>query len=210
MTQMPFTYRMLALAVLAAAAGASASCGDVARGGQSPVYLVLDNLQARRGNTTQLANTLQSDVITNVTSPAPCSAATPCATVFNDVGVATFSLALKDLSNPAATTPTTNNTVTLTRYRVQYRRADGRGTPGVDVPYPFDGAATITIPTTGAVNFELVRHVAKEEAPLVQLRDNPNVITTIAEVTFYGQDRVGNDVMVSGSILIDFGNFGDQ
>ena len=31
------------------------------------------------------------------------------------------------------------NAVTLTRYHVDYRRTDGRNTPGVDVPYSFDG-----------------------------------------------------------------------
>jgi hypothetical protein len=28
-------------------------------------------------------------------------------------------------------------------------------------------------------------------------------------VTFYGKDRVGNDVSVTGQIQINFGNFGD-
>ena len=36
------------------------------------------------------------------------------------------------------------------------------------------------------------------------------VITTIAEVTFYGRDQVGNDVTVSGTLQVDFGNFGDK
>jgi hypothetical protein len=55
-----------------------------------------------------------------------------------------------------------------------------------------------------------VRHVAKEESPLVQLVANPNIINTIAEVTFYGRDQVGNDISATGSISIEFGNFGDQ
>jgi hypothetical protein len=128
--------------------------------------------------------------------------------VFADSGQATLSIALKDVT----VSPTSNNQVTITRYTVTYRRNDGRNTPGVDVPYPFDGAVTATIqpnqPTT--VAFELVRHVAKEEAPLVQLIANPNIITTIADVTFYGRDQVGNDVTVTGSMVIEFGNFGDQ
>ena len=108
-------------------------------------------------------------------------------------------------------TPTTNNEVTVTRYHVTYRRADGRNTPGVDVPYGFDGAVTVTVPIgAGAtVGFELVRHTAKEESPLVQLIGSRTIITTLAEVTFYGKDRVGNDITVSGTIQIDFGNFGD-
>jgi hypothetical protein len=192
--------------------GATVSCGDVARQSQSPVYLVINNLEARRGggNNTTSGNILLSDVITNVTSPAPCSAQSPCPTIFNDFGSATLSLAMKDVTTGLA--PTTNNTVTLSRYRVSYRRADGRNTPGVDVPYPFDGAATVTVTPTGVANvgFEIVRHVAKQESPLAQLQTNPGVITTITEVTFYGTDRVGNDVSVTGTIQIDFGNFGDQ
>ena len=43
----------------------------------------------------------------------------------------------------------------------------------------------------------------------MQLRTSSNIITTIAKVTFYGTDRVGNDVSVTGQITIDFGNFGD-
>ena len=60
------------------------------------------------------------------------------------------------------------------------------------------------------LGFELVRNVAKEESPLVQLRTSNNFISAIATVTFYGVDRVGNNVQVSGQIQIEFGNFGDQ
>ena len=63
---------------------------------------------------------------------------------------------------------------------------------------------------TLSLGFELVRHVAKQESPLVQLVTSPTIISTIADITFYGADRVGNEVQVTGSILIDFGNFGDQ
>jgi hypothetical protein len=79
------------------------------------------------------------------------------------------------------------------------------------VPYGFDGAATGTIPSGGTLtlDFELVRHIAKVEAPLVYLAQNLNVISTIAEVTFYGRDQVGNEVNVSGQILISFANHGD-
>ena len=48
------------------------------------------------------------------------------------------------------------------------------------------------------------------EAPLAQLLGSAIVITTIADVTFYGQDQVGNQVTVTGSIQIDFGDFRNQ
>lgn len=200
----PLARRLSAIAL----ALATTACGDLVRASRSPVFLVIDSLQARPGNATQFSGTLASDVLTNVTTPAPCSPATPCPTVFNDVGQATLSLALKDVS----VAPTTNNQVTITRYRVAYRRADGRNTPGLDVPFAFDGAVTVTIPpaSSSAVGFEIVRHVAKQEAPLVELISNGKIISTIADVTFYGRDQVGNEVSASGSILIDFGNFGDR
>ena len=202
-------------AVLSALAVASASCGDVARSGRAPVFLVIDSITAAAGGTTAntTSNFLQSDVQRLVTTPDPCTATSPCPTVYSDNGTATFHLSLKDIGTTAVpTTPTSNNQVTLNRYHVGFRRADGRNTPGVDVPYGFDGAATITVPigTAAGVTFELVRHVAKSEAPLVQLINNFTIITTIADVTFYGQDLVGNDIQATGSIQVDFGNFADR
>jgi hypothetical protein len=202
-------------AVLSALAVASASCGDVARSGRAPVFLVIESITAASGGTTTstTSNFLQSDVQRLVTTPDPCTATAPCPTVYSDNGTATFHLSLKDIgSTTVPTQPTSNNQVTLNRYHVSYHRADGRNTPGVDVPYPFDGAATITVPIGNAagVTFELVRHDAKSEAPLVQLINNFTIITTIADVTFYGQDLVGNDIQATGSIQVDFGNFADR
>lgn len=203
------------LAVLSALAVASVSCGDVARSGRSPVFLVVDSITATAGGSSSTTPTgfLQSDVLRLVTTPDPCTTSSPCPTIYNDSGSATFHLTLKDIGNATTpTTPSSNNQVTITRYHVSYRRADGRNTPGVDVPYAFDGAGTVTIPIGNAssLGFELVRHVAKAESPLVQLVTNANIITTIADVTFYGQDLVGNEIQATGSIQVDFGNFGDR
>ncbi|MBZ5556888.1 MAG: hypothetical protein LAO77_06380 [Acidobacteriia bacterium] len=202
--------RLIGLATLIVAA---ASCGTASRDSQSPVFLVINTLLAAQGNHAQtFVGSLTSDVLTLVTTPAPCSPATPCPTVFNDVGQVVLSASLKNIGSAASpNSPTSNNGVTITRYHVQYRRADGRNTPGVDVPFGFDGAATGTILPGAALalSFELVRVTAKQEAPLVQLASNGVFITMIADVTFYGKDQVGNDVSVTGSVQIDFGNFGD-
>jgi len=198
---------------LVATLATSISCGDVVRQGRAPVMLVIDALQAAQGNkNTTLVGNLLSDVITNITTPPPCSTTSPCPTVFNDVGSAQLRLVLKDPGSPASpATPSSINAVTITRIHIKYVRSDGRNVPGVDVPYEWDSAATVTVApgATATIGFQLVRHVAKEEAPLVQLRSNPGVITTLTEVTFYGSDQVGNAVSVSGKIQIDFGNFGD-
>jgi hypothetical protein len=187
---------------------AATACGDVVRQGRSPVFLVIDALGAARGNSPgTFTSSLLSDVLTTVTQPPPCSAATPCATTFNDLGQAVVSLAMKNVT----VEPTTNNQVTITRYRVDYSRTDGRNIPGVDVPYGFDGASTVTVTPggTATVGFELVRNAAKQEAPLLQLINGGNLLDTMATVTFYGTDQVGNAVSISGTIRVTFANFAD-
>lgn len=208
--------RVKSYVLLAAIAAAAVSCGDVVRDGRSPVYVVVEQLLASRGAPTPGAysGTLISDVVTNVTTGGGCSTSSPCPTIFNDFGRVTLRMSPKDIG-PLATgtvpSPSPNNEVTINRYRVTYVRADGRNTPGVDIPYGFDGAATGTIPSGGTLtlDFELVRHIAKEEPPLVALGLNPAIIGAIAQITFYGRDQVGNEVTATGQILIQFGNFGD-
>jgi hypothetical protein len=118
----------------------------------------------------------------------------------------------KDLGPTNDVSPSPHNAVTITRYRVVYRRADGRNQQGVDVPYAFDGAVTATVAGEAAttVAFEMVRHSAKQEPPLVQLTSDITIINCIAEVTFWGRDQAGNELSVTGSIQVDFGNFGDE
>ena len=212
---MPRMLNLKRLALLAAIAAASTSCGDVVRDGRSPMLLIVNLLQASRGGTSAgpLSGTLDSDTITNVTSPAPCTAQAPCPTIFGDSGQVVLSAALKDIGTAGTpTAPTTNNEVTINRYHVAYVRADGRNTEGVDVPYAFDGATTgtVLVGTNLTLGFELVQNIAKEESPLVQLNTSGTIINTIAQVTFYGQDLVGNAISVTGNITVEFGNFGDQ
>jgi len=195
--------------VLAALAAGAASCGDVVRDSRAPVVLVLNTLQGAQGNKPGAFGVpLSSDVVTNVTTPLPCTATTPCPTVFDDLGQAAFAVVMKDTT----IAPTSNNQVTLTSYHVQFIRSDGRNVEGVDVPYAFSGGVTLTIPAggTGTASFELVKVSAKQEAPLAQLISNAIEISTVAQVTFYGTDLVGNAVSVMGTISVNFANFGDQ
>jgi hypothetical protein len=201
------------LAGAAMCALAVSGCGDVARSGRAPAQVVIEALTAASGAEPQeFFGNLSSDVITNRTQPAPCSPTSPCPTVFNDLGQVQMSLVLRNPGQPglpSAATPL--NAVTMNRYRVEYRRTDGRNVPGVDVPYAFDSAATFTVPATGSVTgvFELVRNTAKMEAPLRELTVQPHVLSTIATVTFYGRDQAGNEVSATGQIGVSFGNFGD-
>ena len=200
------------LGLAATAAVASAGCGDVVRQGRAPVQLVITELEAASGaEPDELGGTLRSDVITNVQRTVN-GQQTQVPTIFNDVGQVTMTMILKDPGLPGApTAPSAINQVTINRYRVVYRRTDGRNAPGLDVPFPFDSAVTFTVPQDGTVTagFQIVRHTAKQEAPLSSLAFNPDVISTIAEVTFFGSDQAGNDISASGAIGIDFGNFGD-
>ncbi len=54
-----------------------------------------------------------------------------------------------------------------------------------------------------------MRNQAKDEAPLIFLRSNGAIVSTIAQVTFYGRDQNGNDISIPAKSQINFGNFGD-
>jgi hypothetical protein len=121
------------------------------------------------------------------------------------------------LKNPGTITspvaPTTLNEVTITRFRVNFVRSDGRNTQGVDVPWGFDGAMTVTIPANGTASgvFDLVRHSMKSEPPLRNLiaGGNARFISTIAEITFFGHDQAGNEVTAVGTMSVNFGDWAD-
>jgi hypothetical protein len=178
----------------------SLSCGKVVREGRSPVLLVMDSLSGAAGQSGVFAIPLLSDVLTN-------------GGIFDDAGKATLHILLKDQGpTGAGTSPSSVNTVILNRYHVDFVRSDGRNVQGVDVPYSFDGGVTAMISSAPSdVPFELVRHQAKEESPLINMAGGGGriFISTIANVTFYGKDIVGNDVQVTGAISVNFADFAD-
>jgi hypothetical protein len=202
--------RPAAMAGLVLATLGAAACGSsTAREGQGASYPIIGMMEGASGATGAspifVTNSIHSDVITYVKSKNSY-------TVFNDVGRVTMRVAMRDVTNPNG--PTSNNAITFNRYRVVYKRSDGRNQPGVDVPYAFDGAVTFTVgPGDEAlVPFELVRVQAKFEAPLAQLTTggSPAVaISTLADVTFYGHDQTGRETAVTGTIGVDFANWGD-
>ncbi len=192
--------RPVAVAGLALAALGASACGSAtAREGQASSYLTILNLEATATDETTWEHVLASDVQTR-------------GGVIEDDGRVRMAAAMRDVTNP--TGPTTNNAITVTRYRVTYRRADGRNTPGVDVPYAFDGAVTFTVTpgTEQTVPFNLVRVQAKLEAPLMNLRGAGGglVISTLADVTFYGRDQAGREVSVTGTIGVNFADWADK
>jgi hypothetical protein len=202
---------VLATAVVAGIG--AAACGDVARDGRAPVQAVIVSLQAASGaQPDKFGGTLSSDVITLRTTPAPCTTTSPCATIFGDIGQIEIRLLPKNPGAPGfPAAPSPLNAVTFSRYRVAYTRTDGRNTPGVDVPFGFDSAVTFTVSETGSATagFVMVRNTAKAEAPLAALGSNGNIISTLANVVFYGKDQAGNEITATGTIGVSFGNFGD-
>ena len=191
--------RPAAVAGLALAALGASACGSAtAREGTASSYLVILNLEASATGSDEFDHVLASDVRTH-------------GGTIEDDGRVRMTAAMRDVTNPNA--PTSNNAITVNRYRVTYRRSDGRNTPGVDVPYAFDGAVTFTVAPgdTQSVPFNLVRVQAKEESPLRALAGNGGamVISTLADVTFYGRDQAGRDASVTGTIGVNFADWAD-
>jgi hypothetical protein len=199
-----FRFRGCVALLTALAIVGSSGCSKTVRTGRAPSYLIIEELEGVNGADDSIVdNDLSSDVRT-------------FGGVFEDDGQVRLRLAMRDVDYASAVAPTDNNAITLTRYRVSFRRTDGRNTPGVDVPWPFEGASTGTVTDRLQLNFVLVRVQAKLESPLIQLADSSfdglggsGIISTIADVTFYGRDQTGNEVSVTGSLSVNFANWAD-
>lgn len=102
--------------------------------------------------------------------------------------------------------------VRVTRYSVSYRRSDGRGTQGLDVPFTIRGNLTARVESSGTtsttVPVDLVRHQAKLEPPLSNIT-GLQVVTMIADITVSGQTVSGKSVTASGSAQVTFADFAD-
>lgn len=194
--------RALALAIIVLV---SSSCGTaLTRTGKSPAFLIVDTLIGTAGGSTIVL----SDVQTGVGAAA---------TVASDTGTVTLRSVMKNQGTAVSpTVPTPINDITVSRYHVKFRRADGREQEGVTVPYAFDGGVAVTIPAGGTATFlfDLVRRSMKVEPPLSNLVGSTLSgfqggfeLSTIAEVTFYGRDQAGNEVSVMGMITVNFSDY---
>jgi len=194
------------LAGMAACMVSLVSCGgEMLRTGRSPVFLVVDSVSASPQGGSETAF-LTSDVRKDDGS------------VVND----NVTVTVRSVAKNPDVSATPINAVTLTRYHVEYRRTDGRNTPGVDVPYGFNGGLSVTITPgqTAEATFEIVRHQAKLEPPLKNMDgfnaagarsiSGAGFLSTIAEITLYGRDQNGNEVSVAARLDVHFGDFADQ
>ena len=131
----------MASALLAAVAAGISGCSSTVREGRSPAYLIVQRIEAASGaEDDKFSDELSSDVLTN-------------SSVFEDLARVTFAPGaerhrrgrradLADLQQLHHRQP----------LHVDFRRTDGRNTPGVDVPYGFEGAGTVTVTATDATH----------------------------------------------------------
>lgn len=178
------------MALALASTVALASCSEMTRTGQASSYLVIERLTGGTDN----SGTVESDVVSDEGG------------VLQDPGQATLTLQMKDVEGRG---PSPVNSITITQYRVEYVRSDGRNVQGVDVPYAFSSGVTVTVDGSATVPFTLVRAQAKHEAPLRALAGHGSAqhINTVARVTFYGHDQTGREVSVTGNIEVSFADW---
>ena len=135
--------------------------------------------------------------------------------VFNDSADLAIAVRFK---NPNITTvPQIPSAVILERYEIKYRRSDGRGVEGQDVPFSISGnlTAAFDVKTSGtdSISLEVVRVQAKLEPPLRNLSSGTGgglVVTMFADITLHGRTISGQTVTANGSLQIDFANWADN
>jgi hypothetical protein len=183
---------------------ASCTTPDTLEQDTTNTFLVVEQMGGADG-----VSEIFSDVC--VLEEDPDTGASFC-TIFNDNGEVEMSATLK---NQDQLTGTFLNDVIITSYHVTFTRADGRNTPGVDVPFPFDGATNFRVVVNGGTStqpFVVVRHQAKLEPPLVNLigSGGARFISVLAEIQFFGHDGAGRAISAKAFLNIHFGDFTDE
>ena len=147
--------------------------------------------------------------------------------IVNDEATVTVNVFRKNNNPDMSVSPVEH--LYLERYEVRYFRTDGRDVEGVDVPFRITGplgnlrfhTASPSEEIEQTVSITLVRHQAKLEPPLANLRGGtftdtgaaqfPNgaVLTTIAEVTIFGRTVQGAALRAVGNVQVTFADFPD-
>lgn len=189
---------MLRAALLAVTVTVTGCSANYTTGNSSPVLFLIADING--------GMPLKSDVLTNGTVVSD-SAAVGIAVRFKNPNVATI--------------PSVPSAVIVDHYEVRYRRSDGRGVEGQDVPFTISGLVTSVIDVASSglttLNIEVVRAQAKLEPPLRNLRGATSdtlggalVITMFAEITIYGKTISGTPVTATGNLQIDFADYGSS
>jgi hypothetical protein len=187
----------MTLKVLAVAAAflALAGCNSISRTTESSSMIVVQSIT---GTTTggEVVAYLQSDVRDS--------------DGLVRVNNATANITVRLINPDPVNGPSQFNDVVLTNYRVTYELPTGPGTPGTDVPLPFDGNfSTVLCPVddTTAVPFVVVLEAAKMAPPLSALLGTATVLEGRAKIEIFGHDLTDHAVTAIGYLTIYFADY---
>ena len=186
------TLKILAVAALAVALGA---CNTISKETESSSIIILQSIT---GTTVEgeTAAYLQSDVVDQ--------------DGLVRVNNATANILVRLVNPGSVSGPSQFNDVVLTNYRVTYELPTGPGTPGTDVPMPFDGnfsTVLCQVDETTSVPFVVVLEAAKQSDPLRGLIGTTTVLERRAKIEIFGHDLTDHPVTATGYLTIYFADY---
>ena len=195
---MKTTKSTLKVLAVAAAFLASSGCNTLSRQAQSSSLIVIESLT---GTTMEgdVVAFLESDVLRNGAQGTYVAA-----------DVATANIMIRLVNPDPISPPSQFNDVVLTNYRVTYELENGPGTPGADVPFPFEGnfsTVLCEVDRSTAVPFVVVLSNAKLVAPLVNLIGTLTVLNRKAKIEIFGHDLTDRPVQATGYLTIYFADY---
>jgi hypothetical protein len=194
MNKMTATLKTLAVA---AAFLALAGCNTISQDTESSSMIVIMSITGKNMDGDTVAY-LQSDILGS--------------DGLVRVDNATANIVVRLINPDPLNGPSQFNDVVLTSYRVTYELATGPGTPGTDVPLPFDGNfSTVLCPVDEevAVPFVVVLEAAKQAAPLNALIGTATVLERKAKIEIFGHDLTDHPVTATGYLTIYFADYQD-
>lgn len=175
-------------------------CNKISREAESSSMIVIQGIT---GTTTEgdAVAFLQSDVQRiGATGPS----------VFADV--ATASIIVRLINPTPIDGPSQFNDVLLDSIKVTIELPAGGGTPGVDVPPPFEAnfsTVLCQVDKATTVPFVVVLESAKLAAPLVNLVGTATVLERKAKIEIFGHDLTDHPVTAVGYLTVYFGDYMD-
>jgi len=185
----------LKVLTVAAAFLVSAGCNTISRTTQSSSIIIVQSLTGTTVAGEEVAY-LQADVID--------------ADGLVRVSNATANIIVRLVNPDPIDPPSQFNDVVLTNYRVTYELPTGPGTPGTDVPLPFDGnfsTVLCEVDNLTTVPFVVVLESAKFAAPLVGLIGTNTVLERKAKIEIFGHDLTEHPVTATGYLTIYFADY---
>ena len=188
------TVTLKALAI-AAAVLALAGCNSISKETDSSSMIVIESITGTTVEGDTVAY-LQSDVVGS--------------DGLVRVDNATANIIVRLVNPGSVNGPSQFNDVVLTTYRVTYELPTGPGTPGTDVPLPFDGnfsTVLCTVDQLTEVPFVVVLEAAKMAPPLVGLIGTSTVLERRAKIEIFGHDLSDRPVTATGYLTIYFADY---